>query len=291
MSYGPRSSDKPYCSHLHARPRGSPAAANVARCERDGEAVQDDRVAPADLAEERVRECAVRRPAAPHGLPRYHAGRRVQVEPPHFDAASSTRLVSIALASPGARGLPRPACDLAPPPSCPNGGVQEWSRRTTGGPLTVRAMCRSTLDCANHWGSSRVNHGSPVDPLLRVVRGQMSRGLRSGKALLRPQRWCLGRRREAGLEFATPADVAELVDAHGSGPCGGEPRGGSSPLIRIANLLGPRRVKRGLARSRPGIATEGMRRLERPNSEHHERRAKEAVFGLVSHRICVTPGP
>ena len=27
----------------------------------------------------------------------------------------------------------------------------------------------------------------------------------------------------AGLEFVSPADVAELVDAHGSGPCGGNP--------------------------------------------------------------------
>ena len=41
-----------------------------------------------------------------------------------------------------------------------------------------------------------------------------------------------GARSRGWLESTGHADVAELVDAHGSGPCGGNPVGGSSPLIR-----------------------------------------------------------
>ena len=37
--------------------------------------------------------------------------------------------------------------------------------------------------------------------------------------------------------FTVYAVVAELADAHGSGPCGLTPRGGSSPLDRITSSI------------------------------------------------------
>ncbi len=62
----------------------------------------------------------------------------------------------------------------------------------------------------------------------------------------------------------------------------GKPRGGSSPLIRIAHPLGPRRARQGPGRSQTGSAA-GNALARAAGIRAGKRRAKEAVFGLVSH--------
>ena len=73
-------------------------------------------------------------------------------------------------------------------------------------------------------------------------------------------------RSRGGATMRRPADVAELVDAHGSGPCGGDP----VEVQVLSSAYLDRAVIRPVDLGAGGRTAHGCERVRRPVPEHDE---------------------